>query len=234
MFRRSFLLATGATLLAGTARAEGFPYGASLGFVAHRNGQPIGTHALSFREEAGLRIVTTQIDFAVRILGLVAYRYRHRGQEIWSGDQFQAITTESDDNGAKYAVKARSEGGNLVVQRREPQSFHKTTAGDEAVEQQPWIRNVHQGRILPSTHWNITQTRQQELLNTQTGKIMHVSVIDAGRETVRTATQVPGATHFAYAGDVQMEQWFDDRARWVKSTFKATTDGSTIEYILQG
>ena len=109
-----------------------------------------------------------------------------------------------------------------------------TGTSDEAVEQQPWIRNVHQGRILPSTHWNITQTRQQELLNTQTGKIMHVSVIDAGRETVRTATQVPGATHFAYAGDVQMEQWFDDRARWVKSTFKATTDGSTIEYILQG
>ena len=29
-----------------------------------------------------------------------------------------------------------------------------------------------------------------------------------------------------------MDQWFDDRGRWVKASFKAF-DGSEIEYILQ-
>jgi hypothetical protein len=29
-----------------------------------------------------------------------------------------------------------------------------------------------------------------------------------------------------------MDQWFDDRGRWVKAAFKAF-DGSEIEYILQ-
>ena len=234
MLRRSFLLATSATLVTGTARAEGFAYGASLGFVAHRNGQRIGTHALAFHEEGGQRIVTTQIDFAVRMLGFVAYRYRHRAREVWSGDQFLAIATETDDNGEKYAVKAQNEGGNLVVHRREPQSFFKTSGGDEALEQQHWIRDVHLGHLVPSTHWNIAQTRQQALLNTQTGKITHVAVREVGRETVRTATAAPAATHFSYDGDITMDQWFDDHGRWVKSTFKATTDGSTIEYILQG
>jgi hypothetical protein len=234
MLRRSLLLATGATFIAGTASAEPFPYGASLGFVAHRNGQRIGTHVLTFREEGGRRIVTTEADFAVHMVGMVVYRYHHRAQEIWSGDQFQAIATESDDNGEKYAVKAQREGDKLVVRRREPQSFFKTSGGDEALDQQRWIREVHPGHLLPSTHWNIAQTSQQELLNTQTGKVLHVGVREVGRETVRTASAAPAATHFSYGGDITMDQWFDDHARWVKSTFKAATDGSTIEYILQG
>ncbi len=234
MLRRSFLLATGAALVSGTARADAFPYGPSLGFVAHRNGQRIGTHLLTFQEDGGRRIVTAQIDMAVRMVGMVVYRYHHRAREIWSGDQFQAIATESDDNGEKYAVKAQLEGDRLIVHRREPQSFFKTSGGDEALEQQRWIREVHPGHLLPSTHWNIAQTRQRALLNTQTGKIIHVGVREVGRETVRTASAAPPATHFAYAGDIVMDQWFDDHGRWVKSTFKATTDGSTIEYTLQG
>jgi hypothetical protein len=232
MLRRSFLLATGATLAAGTAGA--FPYGERLGFVAHRNGQRIGTHVLTFRQEGDRHIVSTEIDFAVRLLGIVAYRYRHRAQEIWLGDQFQAIATETDDNGEKYALKVRREGANLIAQRREPQSFFKTSGGEEALQQQHWTREVHPANLLPSTHWNIAQTRQHALLNTQTGKITRVAVRELGRETVRTATAAPPATHFAYTGDITMDQWFDDQGRWVKATFKAATDGSTIEYSLQG
>jgi Family of unknown function (DUF6134) len=238
MLRRSFLLATGATFCGGITRADGLPanglpYGPSLSFAAHRNGQPIGIHSLAFREEAGRRIVVTQIDFTVHMIGMVAYRYTHRCQEIWAGDQFQAVVTETNDNGERYAVQAQQEGGALVVRRREPQSFIKTSGGDEAVEQH-WIHEVHRRPILPSTNWNIAQVRQRELLNTQTGKITEVAVRELGRETVQTASGAPPATHYAYSGEFDMQQWFDDHARWVKSTFKAKTDGSTIDYILQG
>jgi hypothetical protein len=235
MIRRSFLLATGATLAtAGSAWSTPLPYGSSVIFAAHRNGPKIGTHSLAFREDAGRQSIATTIDFAVRMVGISVYRYQHRCQEVWAGGQFLAVVTETNDNGEKYAVQAQRDGANLVVRRREPQSFMKTSTGDEALDQQHWIREVHSGSLLPSTHWNIEQTRQQALLNTQTGKIMRVSVRDVGRETVTTASQSPPATHFAYGGDIEMNQWFDDRSRWVKSTFKATTDGSTIEYILQG
>jgi hypothetical protein len=235
MIRRAFLLATGATLAtAGSAWSNTLPYGPSLVFAAHRNGQKIGTHSLAFREEAGKQLVSTSIDFAVRMVGIAVYRYQHRSQEVWSGGQFAAVVSETDDNGEKYAVQAQRDGADLVVRRREPKSFMKTSTGDEALERQGWIRETHPGVILPSSHWNIAQTHQQALLNTQTGKINHVSVREVGHETVATATQSLPATHFAYSGDVEMNQWFDDRSRWVKSTFKATTDGSTIEYILQG
>jgi hypothetical protein len=234
MHRRTFILATGAAFAALPARAEGLPYGPNIGFVAHRNGQRIGTHALAFREENGRQIVATQIDFTVRLLGMALYRYRHHCREVWSDGEFLSLASETDDNGDKYAVQALHEQGRLVVHRREPQSFQKTAGGDEALEQQRWIHDVHPGRFLPTTHWNIEQTRQHALLNTQNGKINRLAVREIGRETVTTATAAPPATHFAYTGEIQMEQWFDDRARWVKSTFRAATDGSTIEYTLQG
>jgi hypothetical protein len=234
MHRRTFLLATGAACAALPAHADGVPYGTAIGFVAHRNGQRIGTHALAFRVEDGRQIASTQIDFTVRLLGIAVYRYRHHSREVWSDGQFLSLASETDDHGDKYAVQARQEQGGLVVRRREPQSFQKTSGGDEALEQQHWIRDVHPGRFLPTTHWNIEQTRQHALLNTQNGRISQLAVREIGREAVRTATSAPPATRFAYTGDIQMEQLFDDRARWVKSTFRAATDGSTIEYTLQG
>ncbi len=234
MLRRTFLLSTGAALAAAPARAGGLPYGPTLGFIAHRNGQRIGTHTLAFHEENGRQAVATQIDFAVHMLGMAVYRYRHRCQEFWADGQFLSLASETDDNGEKYAVQARHERGSLVVRRREPQSFQKTAGGDAAFEEQRWVREAHPGHILPTTNWNFAQTRQTALLNTQHGRINQVAVRELGRETVRTATGAPPATHFAYDGDIQMNQWFDDRARWVKSTFRATTDGSLIEYILQG
>jgi hypothetical protein len=235
MLRRSFLFATGATLCAaGFARADAGAYGPSLAFVAHRNGQRIGTHVLLFREEAGRQTVTTQADFTVHMLGFAAYRYRHHAHEVWSDGRFQAIVTETDDNSERYAVQAQREGPDLVVRRREPRSFFKTSGGDEAFEQQRWIHEVQPGHILPSTLWNIAQIRQRELLNTQTGKISHITVSEVGRETVRTATEAPPATRYAYGGDFHMNQWFDDHGRWVKATFEAAADGSTIEYTLQG
>jgi hypothetical protein len=232
MFRRSFILATGATLAAGTARADGLPYGPSLTFLARRNGQPIGTHALAFREDAGQQIVTTQINFAVRLLGIVAYRYTHHCQETWSGDQFLSAVSETNDNGDRFAVQAKQNGDTLNVRRREPQSFAKTSSGDEDLEHH-WIKESHPGRILPSSHWNIAQIRQNALLNTQTGKITEIAVREVGRETVRTATEFEPATHYAYSGQIDMNQWFDDHERWVKATFKAATDDSVIEYTLQ-
>ena len=71
------------------------------------------------------------------------------------------------------------------------------------------------------------------MLNTQNGDLAKVQVTPRGRETVKTASGATmQATRYSYSGDVQMDQWFDDRGRWVRTTFKAS-DGSTIEYILQ-
>lgn len=233
MIRRSFLLGTIFTATAPTVRAAdgALAYGTSHVFAAYRNGQPIGTHAMAFRRGPGEVSVTTAIDFAVRALGLVVYRYRHRCQETQVHGRLRTLSAQTNDDGADYTIEARQEADGLLVQRREPQSVVRTSTGDEAM-QQGWIREVRAANLLPSTHWNIEQTHRSSLLNTQTGKISRMAVSELGRETVKTEKGSLAAVRHVYAGDIPMNQWFDERGRWVKSTFQAF-DGSTIEYILQ-
>lgn len=210
---RSFAAVLLATAGAATAGAQDQPYGPTLTFAAYRNGEPIGRHTLAFQHNGPDLTVSTTIDFAVKILGVTAYRYTHRGQETWCGDAFQSAFTQTDDNGTKYTVRAQRTANGIDVQR---------TSGHEILP----------AETLPTSHWNVRQIGQTTLLNTQNGSQMHFRVTPLGREKVKTATGWIDANHYRYSGDVAKDQWFDDRGRWVKTVFKAS-DGSTIEYILQ-
>jgi hypothetical protein len=196
-----------------TAASAQEPYGPTLSFAVYRNGEPIGRHALAFQHNGRDLTVSTTIDFAVKVLGVTAYRYTHRGQEVWTGDAFQSAFTQTDDNGTKYTVRAQRTANGIDVQR---------TTG----------REVMPAGTLPTTHWNVRQISQTTLLNTQNGAQAQVKVAPLGREKVKTAGGWVDANHYRYSGDVSKDQWFDDRGRWVKTLFKAS-DGSTIEYILQ-
>lgn len=180
----------------------------------YRQGQQIGDHRLRFEHDNGQLKVSTSIDLAVKLLGLTAFRYSHRAQEVWSGDALLSLTSRTDDDGKNYAVQA-----------------NRTEAGI-AVQVQGAGRTVLPATILPSSHWNVRQVRQTVLLNSQKGTEAHVKVATVGRETIKTASGSLQATRYRYEGDVKMDQWFDDRGRWVKMAF-AGSDGSTIEYVLQ-
>ena len=208
--------------------AEGAPYGESLVFSAFRNGQPIGTHALAFQRQGGRLIVSTSIDFAVKLLGITAYRYSHRSREIWNGDDLQSITTLTEDDGKHYAVRARQEGNGLVVEREMPGAV----VNDQGLQRGGPIRETLPSGILPSTHWNMNQVKQSRLLNSQKGTEERIAVARVGRETVKTVAGAVEATRYSYSGGIRMDQWFDDRGCWVKSLF-VVSDGSTIEYLLR-
>ena len=195
------------------AGAQDLPYGPTLTFAVYRNGEAIGRHALAFRHDGPTLTVSTSIDFAVKLMGFTAYRYTHRAQEIWNGAAFLSVSAMTDDNGKKYAVRAQRSAGGLDVQRN---------AEHEAMP----------AGLLPTSHWNVRQIGQSSLLNTQNGKEARVQITPLGREKVKTASGWIDASRYRYAGDVAMDQWFDDRGRWVRTTFKAS-DGSAIEYILQ-
>jgi hypothetical protein len=196
------------------AGADGLPYGQSLSFVVMRQGQQIGGHKLVFEHDGGHLKVSTSIDLAVKLIGITAYRYSHRAQETWDGDALVSLTSRTDDDGKAYAVQANRTAEGIVVQA------------------QGVGRVVLPANILPSSHWNVRQVTQTVLLNTQKGSEAHVKISTLGRETVKTSSSTLPATHYRYDGDIKMDQWFDDRGRWVKMAFTAS-DGSTIEYVLQ-
>lgn len=231
--RRCFLL--GALLSAGrpalATAAQPFPYAENHVFAAWRNGQLIGHHAMRFRHEGDRHYVATSLDLAVRVLGVIAFRYNHRCHEIWNGERFESLTAETLDDGKLYLVRATDTGAGVNVEHEGPSA---PVPIDQPPPQRPYaLRQTMPAGTLPTTHWNIAQTRQRALFNTQLGTLAHVDVEQRGRETVKTVTGTIAATRYEYTRDLRMTQWFDDRGRWVKAVFVAPQDNSEIEYILQ-
>jgi hypothetical protein len=210
LFAALILVAVGPVTV---CRAQDLPYGPNQSFAVYRNGELIGRHNLAFQHNGRELTVSASVDFLVKMLGFTAYRYRHRAHEVWSGDAFQSIATQTDDNGTRYVVRAQRTADGIEVQHNSG-------------------REIMPASLLPTSHWNVRQISQKSLLNTQNGRQANVQVTLLGRERVKTASGWIDANHYRYAGDVTTDQWFDDRGRWVKTTFKAS-DGSTIEYILQ-
>lgn len=222
---------TVALLLAGPVAFAADPYPSKITYAIYRDGQQIGRHMVTFGHKGPLKVVTVDCQVEVKALGVAAYRYSHRGQEEWNGDQLQALQAQTDDNGKKYTVAAARRGAELVVDRTAPAPM-ATAAADQGYQGPDVSRQVLPGNLLPTSGWNFGQVKQSALLNTENGKVAHVQVTPAGQEMVRMPSGSVETTRYRYTGDLKMEQWFDARGRWVKGTFTAF-DGSTIEYILQ-
>lgn len=216
----------------GNVAAQDFPYGPVTTFTVLRNGQEIGRHTLRFESKDGLRTVTIAIDYDVKLLGVSAYRYSHRSREVWKGDLLQSLSARSEENGRKFAVNAQHKGDGLHVEREVPAA---TNPADSAFQgfgpASVSVETVPAG-IMPTSNWNLRQTTQSTLLNTHYGTLYNTRIVPAGRDRVRTSSGTIEANRFTYSGDIRMDQWFDDRGRWVHAAFTAF-DGSRIEYILQ-
>jgi len=231
--RRNALWLMAVVLPVRPAAASDFPYSQTHSFTASRNGRPIGTHRLTFAGDDNRRVVTTTIDFAVQVAGITAYRYSHRGEEIWSTGRLLSLASKTDDNGKQHVVLATRTGDGLLVEREATEPMLPMGVLEQSgLQRSAKGKETMPGDIVPTSHWNIRQVKQSELLNSQLGTKSKVSITAVGREPVRTGTQTVEATRYRYGGDVMLEQWFDDKGRWVKMTFPAS-DGSTIEYTLQ-
>jgi len=212
-------LAIALLFAAPAAASSELAYGPKIEFAAFRNGYQIGSHRLTFEKEGDRLVVTTSIALAVRVIGITAYRYTHSSRELWFGEELNSFESQTDDNGELFTVRARRNLLDLKVERTAPGTASPVQA-------------IMPGSLLPSTHWNVKQTTQGFLLNAQKGMREEIAVTSLARESVKTMSGFVQAMHYRYEGGVQMEQWFDDRGRWVKSRF-VVSDGSIIEYLLQ-
>ena len=233
--RRQAVAALFLAVAASTAveAANDFPYGRTLAFTVYRNGKEIGHHTVTFQQEGSKRQVQVSVELTVKALGVTAYRYAHNSQETWNAGIFQTLEARTDDNGMKYEVRVHRNGKGLVVDRQVTPPLVPAASNDQGLQQAESSRDLQPAGMLPTSNWNFGQVGQSVLLNTQYGTPSHTKITPMGREPIKTASGATiEATRYRYTGDLRMDQWFDDRGRWVRATFPAF-DGSTIDYILQ-
>ena len=171
-------------------------------FEMYRGGEKVGEHVISFSNtEDGLK-VDISIDFVIRVLGFKAYEYNHSNQEIWTEDGLSKIETTTNDNGTANSLKAfRNENAYIV----------DGTA----------FKGESSANLLPTSYWNPAFLSQKEVLNTQDGEIMSITIETVDEEMVQLDGGAIPATRYRVIGDIPMEIWYDGNGNWVKLVFDA-------------
>ena len=182
------------------AAPAGVPASGRLSFAVQRSGKVLGSHNLSFRRSGD--VLTVDV--------LVELDYNLHVTERWAGGEVVAMDSQTNDNGTKYRVSARREGGALMVE-------------GNAV-----TRYAAPANALPATHWN-----RHELdgpwINPQDGKILRPATAARGMESVPTANGTMRARRYALSGAVKMDLWYDEEGVWSGLAF--VKSGAEVRYL---
>jgi hypothetical protein len=189
-------------------------YGDQIRFRVVRDGEPVGTHVVTFTREGGA--LNVEVAFSLRIDALVftLYRYDYRSQAVWRDGCLKSLHAAIDDDGERYTVDVRRTKEGLTV------------SGPLGTDAGPLD-------LFPTNHWHPGVRDSERVINTLTGRINDVRVVDRGQERV-IINGIPEqpARHYAYTGELTTEAWYDAAGRWVKMRF-AGKDGSAIELICE-
>jgi len=184
-----------------------------LSYTVLRNGDPIGTHAYTFREKGAGLVVDINTDIKVKMAFLTVYRFEHQAREEWHRGKMVSTTSVTNDDGKNHKLKVSFGGTDLKIN------------GDGK-------KSVAAYGSMPASLWNPDTVKNAHLLNTLDGRMMTVKVDDLGSEPVKVKGREVAAQHYRLSGDLERELWFDAKGSLVQVKFKGD-DGSNISYELR-
>jgi hypothetical protein len=144
-------------------------------------------------------------------LGIPLYRFSYDAEELWDEQGLKQLTASVDDDGESLYLKGRRSGA----------SFEWSTNNGQYTHPLP---------VFPTNHWNNAVLNQSYVLNTLTGKLNKVDILNKGQEILSLPSATLPATRYSYSGELELDSWYDDQDRWIAMRFKAK-DGSYIEYL---
>lgn len=185
-----------------------------LRFEILMGGRKIGEHGLRFAATAQGHRVASEIDIAVKIAFVTAYRYVQTGEDVWQDAMLATTRITTADNGERTRVTAEMQGERLVV------------TGPAGVYALP------PGAMTDLAFWSEAITRQPRLIDSQNGELVTVAVTADGTERVQISGTEVQARRFALAGSRNRSGlvWYDDGGRLVRAEVR--TRGRTLDYRL--
>ena len=193
-----------ADALAAPGRAGGAtPDDGQLAFDVFRGPSPMGRHVLRFTSGPD-RLLTVEIaiDLAVSLGPVTVFRYTHRNREDWRDGRLISIATTTDDDGTRFTVNGRAEGGRFIVD------------GDQGRIEAP-------ADILPTSYWHPETISRPRWLDTQRGRLITPLIAPLGA----VERPAPGggdikALAYAVSGDLAMTLWYGRAVpRWLGVAF---------------
>ncbi len=182
-------------------------------FDLYRGNSKIGEQVITVRREGATVGVEIDVDIAVRILGLPAYRYTLQSSENWRRGELATLSARCNDNGKRNSVQAQKVAGGVQVQGSR-------------------YSGIVQGTPGTTTYWTQEFLNRPTWISTQDGTPMRISVSRAGNATIPAAGGNIAATRFACRGDIgRLDLYYDASGEWVGSEFDAK--GETARFVLR-
>jgi len=183
-----------------------------LNFTVLKDGDPIGHHDITVEQNGDAETVSIKTNILVKVAFVPVYRFEHVGHEVWQNGHLVSLVSQTNDDGDKHKLSVAVKSDHLDVD-----GDGQSSQADSA--------------IIPASLWNYGLVKQSTLLNTLTGKQMHVSVADLGDDSIQSHGVPLKAHHYKVSGELQRELWYDQSNTLVQVKFKAKDD-SDILYVL--
>jgi len=171
-------------------------------FEVRRDGRPIGSHVVVVEKRAQETLVQVALDLAVTFGPITLYRYKHRSTERWLDGRLAAVDAETDDDGTKLWLRARAEGGRIVVD------------GPDGRQEGP-------ADTIPSSYWNPGLRTADAWIETHWGILAPVKVTREAPVAVRLpgGVEVRAIPHRITSEKAEVTPLYTEEGEWVGLTF---------------
>ena len=179
-------------------------------FDIYRNNKHIGTHIFSFKKSEGQLTVESEINFEIKKLGIVFYRYHVKGTEIYKAGRLIKFNSKTNQNGKHKYVNLKLEDGEYTIDG----SSHKGKVPED---------------YLLGTWWNHSIVKAKAQISAVSGRIIKQKVTFLGKETIKFGDKSYNTLHYNFSStDKKLDKnkklntdvWYDEKTlNWVKASF---------------
>ena len=180
-------------------------------FDIYRNGKNIGTHIFSFKRNNDHLEVESEINFEIKKFGVVLYKYKVKGVEIYKDGKLIKFNSKTNQNGKEKYV-------NLVLENNELTIDGSSYKGSVPTD------------YLLGTWWNHSIVKAEAQISAVSGRIIKQKVNFLGKEVIELNGKKYNTLHFNFkSSDEKLSKdkklnthvWYDENTlNWVKASFK--------------
>ena len=180
-------------------------------FDIFRNNKHIGQHIFSFNKKNNQLEVESEINFQIKKLGVVLYKYHVKGTEYFENGELVKFNSKTNQNGKEKYVNLKIEDDKLVI---DGSSFKGKVPTD----------------YILGTWWNHSIVKAEAQISAVSGRIIKQKVTFLGKEKLIIDGKSYNTLHFNFSSvDKKLDKdkklntdvWYEEETlNWVKAAFK--------------
>ena len=179
-------------------------------FDIYRNNKHIGQHIFSFNRSNEKLEVESEINFEIKKLGIVLYKYHVKGTEFYENDELVKFSSKTNQNGKEKYVNLKLNGDEYII--------------DGSSYQRPASK-----KYLLWTWWNHSIVKAEAQISAVSGRIIKQKVTFLGKEDIVIDGKTYKTLHFNFSSTdkklkkdkkLNTDVWYDEKTlNWIKASF---------------